>query len=55
VSNPKSERSYVYEPTTDLLSTLGISSAKELPDYTDVRQKLTQLEAAYRAKEDHEN
>lgn len=51
VPNPKDERSFLYEPTTELLSQLGVTSANELPEYESVRIKLTELEAAYRAKE----
>ena len=51
VPNPKDERSFLYEPTTDLFATLGITSKTELPEYEATRQKLSELEAAYRAKE----
>ncbi len=55
IPNPRDERSYLYEPTTELLSTLGVSRAKDLPDWTEVREKLQALEDAYRQKdqEDH--
>jgi segregation and condensation protein B len=55
IPNPRDERSFLYEPTTELLSSLGVTSVKELPDYTAVRDKLTALEAAYRQKEQEEN
>ncbi len=48
VPNPKDERSFLYEPTTELLAQLGTSRQQDLPDYADVRQKLQQLEEAYR-------
>ena len=48
VPNPKDERSFLYEPTTELLAQLGASRQQDLPDYADVRQKLQQLEEAYR-------
>jgi segregation and condensation protein B len=51
VTNPKDERSFLYEPTTELLSQLGVSHMDELPDYAGVRSRLTELESAYRAKE----
>jgi len=51
IQNPKDSRSFLYESTTELLSTLGVSRAADLPDYTDVRDKLTKLEEAYRQKE----
>lgn len=48
IQNPKDDRSYLYEPTTELMATLGVARAKELPDYAEVRAKLRQLEEAYR-------
>lgn len=51
VPNPKDERSFLYEPTTELLANLGVGSLKELPDYDTVRQKLTALEEAYRTQQ----
>ncbi len=51
VSNPKDSRSFLYEATTELLSTLGAQRAQDLPDYQEVRTKLQALEGAYRQKE----
>ena len=51
IPNPKDERSFLYEPTTELLSQLGIKHRSELSEYTEVRDKLSKLEEAYRAKE----
>ena len=51
IPNPKDSRSFLYESTTELLSTLGVSRAQDLPDYQDVRDKLQKLEEAYRQKE----
>ena len=48
VPNPKDERSFLYEPTTELLSQLGVSRRQDLPEYAEVRQKLQQLEGAFR-------
>ena len=48
IPNPKDERSFLYEPTTELLAQLGVSRMQDLPDYAQVRQKLQQLEEAYR-------
>jgi segregation and condensation protein B len=52
VENPKDERSFLYEPTTELLAYVGLASAAHVPEYQEIRLKLTQLEEAYRAKED---
>ena len=48
VPNPKDERAYLYEPTTELLGTLGVQSSKDLPDYGEVSDKLQKLEEEYR-------
>lgn len=52
VVNPKDERSFLYEPTTETLSHLGISQLSELPEYDSIRTTLKELEHAYRAKEE---
>jgi len=49
--NPKDERSFLYEPTTELLAQLGVAHQDELPEYETVRAKLQKLEEAYRAAE----
>lgn len=51
IQNPKDSRSFLFEPTTELLSTLGVSRVRDLPDYKEVREKLQKLEEAYRQKE----
>lgn len=51
VTNPKDERSFLYEPTTELLSELGVRHSDELPEYATIRSRLEELESAYRAKE----
>ncbi len=55
VENPKDERSFLYEPTTELLAHLGLSSQSHLPEYDATRAKLQQLEDAYRAKESEQS
>lgn len=52
VPNPKDERSFLYEPTTELLSHLGVARATDLPEYGAVREKLAALEASYRASQE---
>ena len=49
IPHPKDERSFLYEPTTDLLSHLGVSHNNDLPEFETVRQKLIELEEAYKA------
>ncbi len=48
ITNPKDERSFLYEPTTELLSQLGIRQRDELPEFAQVRSRLSELEEAYR-------
>lgn len=50
--NPRDERSFLYEPTTELLAELGVMNKSELPEHAKVRASLEELEAAYRAKEE---
>ncbi len=44
VENPKDMRSFLYKPTFELLSFLGLSRIEELPDYENVRNSLTSFE-----------
>jgi len=55
VDNPKDERSFLYEPTTDLFAYLGIATRSALPNFEETRDKLQALENAYRAKEAESN
>ena len=55
ITNPKDERSFLYEPTTELLAELGVARAQDLPDYAEVRAKLQQLEEAYRQKQSEQS
>ena len=54
IPNPKDERSFLYEPTTELLATLGIARMSDLPQYKEVRQKLDALEKQYNQPEQAE-
>ena len=40
IENPKDQRSFLYRPTFDLLSFLGISKTEDLPQYLNVRQEI---------------
>ncbi len=51
IGNPKDERSFLYEATTELLSALGVTHPIDLPDQAATREKLTVLEAAYRSSQ----
>lgn len=49
IPNPKDERSYLYEPTTELLAQLGVAHVDELPEYAELQEKIRALEESYRA------
>jgi len=51
VPNPRDEHSFLYEPTTELMAQLGLADRTDLPDYAEVRTKLSALEEAYRKAE----
>ncbi|MEA2112928.1 MAG: SMC-Scp complex subunit ScpB [Patescibacteria group bacterium] len=40
VNNPKDQRSYLYKPTFELLSFLGISKVKDLPEYGKIQKEV---------------
>lgn len=43
-TNPKDQRSYLYAPTFELLSFLGITRIEELPDFDKVKRELVAFE-----------
>ncbi len=40
ITNPKDERMYLYKPTFDLLSHLGISKIEDLPEYESLKKTI---------------
>lgn len=50
IPNPKDERSFVYEPTIELLSHLGVSTPSGLPDFEATRARIAELESAGEAE-----
>lgn len=40
VSNPEDQRSYLYKPSFELLSFLGISKVEDLPEYGKVKEEI---------------
>lgn len=44
IENPKDMRAFLYRPTFELLSFLGLSTLSELPDYAQVRSTLNAFE-----------
>jgi len=41
IPNPKDQRSYLYKPTLELLSHLGVTRLEELPEYESMRTELS--------------
>jgi segregation and condensation protein B len=51
VQSPTDQRSFIYKPTFQLLSYLGISKLEDLPEYASVRQEIDAREAAIESEE----
>ena len=51
VSNPDDQRSFLYRPTFELLSYLGVSKIEDLPEYEETRKSLEAFEAQKEEKE----
>jgi segregation and condensation protein B len=45
VDNPQDQRSFLYKPTLELLSQLGVSKIADLPEYTQVRTDIETFKA----------
>lgn len=45
IDNPKDQRSFLYRPTFDLLSLLGLSHTDDLPEYASVRKEIAAFTA----------
>lgn len=46
-SKPGDARTYVYEPTTELLATLGLTAREELPHYAEIIKRTTEALATF--------
>jgi len=40
VVNPGDQRSYLYKPSLDLLSFLGVSKVEDLPEYVSIQEEI---------------
>lgn len=49
--NPLDAREYLYRPTTELLAHLGVTGARELPDYDKIASELASFERTQRENE----
>ncbi len=52
VSNPDDQRSFLYRPTFELLSYLGVSKMEDLPEYKETKENLEVFEAQKEDKEE---
>lgn len=52
VSNPKDQRSFLYKPTLELLSFLGISNIQDLPQFGEVQDELIKFSETEEEKDD---
>lgn len=50
VANPKDERSFLYQPTLELLSHLGVEKIEQLPEYESVRTKIAEFKGSQAAQ-----
>ena len=49
--NPNDKRSFVYRPTFDLLSHLGIAKIEDLPEYESVGQEIKKFEQEFKSED----
>ena len=52
ISNPKDTRAFLYRPSFELLSFLGISKISELPEYERVKEEVADFEKAQQENEE---
>lgn len=55
VNDPMDNRRYIYKPTFELLSYMGVTSIEELPDYVNVIKNLNEAESGLNELENNEN
>jgi segregation and condensation protein B len=51
--NPEDGREYVYRPTVELLAHLGVSGAKELPEYDTIARELSEFKSKHNEAFEH--
>ena len=55
IQNPKDQRSFIYKPTLELLSHLGVRTLSELPEYPEVQKELELFVVAAQKSEEEEH
>ncbi len=53
IPDPSDARKYVYKPTFELLSYMGVTKVEYLPEYGDVEQKMNQIKEPVTEKEEN--
>ncbi len=51
IGNPLDGREYLYQPTVELLAHLGVSTARELPEYATIASELATFKATAKAQD----
>ncbi len=54
VENPKDQRSFLYKPTLELISYLGLSKITDLPDYENVKRDIENFKNETDSKENND-
>ncbi|MEI7777545.1 MAG: SMC-Scp complex subunit ScpB [bacterium] len=52
ISDPKDQRSFLYRPTFEVLSYLGLSKTEDLPEYSQVTEEIEQFVEATEKEEE---
>jgi segregation and condensation protein B len=55
VSNPKDQRSFLYKPTFEMLSFMGISKIEDIPSYNEARAEIESYKNSQLEKNTQEN
>lgn len=55
VTNPKDQRSFLYKPTFELLSFMGISKIEDMPSYAEARTEIENYKSSQPEKNKEEN
>jgi len=55
VSNPEDQRSYLYKPSFELLSFLGIKSVEDLPEYDKIQEEIKSFDSQILPENENED
>ncbi len=54
VPNPKDQRSFLYKPTFELLSHLGLTKIEDMPEYREARAEIENYKSSYKSEAESE-